>query len=207
MLHGSLILLMTIMTQPAQGKDLGTYGQTFKIAEESLLSVIQRKLQAIVDSGKLEGYQQDLQNKVKQSLTRPTPLDHITHTKEPRTFTYDPSIVVQQDLKDHKGQVFYQKGQRVNPLHTRKLTKPLLFIDGDEISHLNWLKQKLSEHPHAKIILVRGSPFELMEKNDWTVYFDQAGKLTAKLGIKQVPAIVTQAGDQLQIDEEIPDEA
>lgn len=198
---------MTMLSQPTQGKDLGTYGQTFEIAEESLLDMIQRKLQAIKAEGKLEGHQQALQKKVKESAMRPKPVEHIIHTQEPRTFTYDPSIIVQQDLKDHKGQVFYKKGQKVNPLSIRKLTKPLLFIDGDASSHLDWLKAKLKDHPLAKIILVRGNPFELMEKNDWTVYFDQAGKLSTKLGIKQVPAIVTQAGDTLRIAEEKPDDA
>ena len=98
------------------------------------------------------------------------------------------------DLKDHQGTVFYQKGQRVNPLETRALTKPLLFIDGDESLHLTWAFLMLKRHPLAKVILVKGASLQIMRELGIQVFFDQAGKITQKLGIRQVPAIVTQEG-------------
>jgi conjugal transfer pilus assembly protein TraW len=36
------------------------------------------------------------------------------------------------------------------------------------------------------------------------VYYDQQGVLTRRLGIKQVPAIVSQEGQRLRIDELVP---
>lgn len=75
--------------------------------------------------------------------------------------------------------------------------------------------------PLPKIILTSGSPFELMEQwnslsknplsgnqlvgnqlvENQPVYFDQTGKLTKKLGIKHVPAVVTQEGLKLKVSE------
>ncbi len=53
----------------------------------------------------------------------------------------------------------------------------------------------------AKIILITGSPIKMMERAGLPIYFDYQGKLTTKLGIKHVPAIVNQQGNRLRIEE------
>jgi len=52
-------------------------------------------------------------------------------------------------------------------------------------------------------ILVKGSPFELEEKKERPVYFDQGGALSEKFGIRSIPCRITQQGEKLLI-EEIP---
>ena len=52
-----------------------------------------------------------------------------------------------------------------------------------------------------KPILVGGSYLDLMKAWRVRVYFDQHGALTRQLGIAQVPAIVSQEGLRLRIDE------
>jgi hypothetical protein len=44
-----------------------------------------------------------------------------------------------------------------------------------------------------------------MEELGITIYFDQFGKITKKLAISQVPAIVTQDNNLLKIEEVFPD--
>ena len=55
------------------------------------------------------------------------------------------------------------------------------------------------------MILVGGSVFKLQEllgqEHADKVYFDQAGELTTKFGIKASPAIVEQEGLRLKIEE------
>ena len=53
----------------------------------------------------------------------------------------------------------------------------------------------------VKPILVAGSYLALMQRWQLPVYFDQQGALTRKLGITHVPALVSQEGMQLRIDE------
>jgi conjugal transfer pilus assembly protein TraW len=53
----------------------------------------------------------------------------------------------------------------------------------------------------VKVILTGGSYLELMRRWQRPVYFDQQGKLVARLGIRQVPALVSQDGRRLRIDE------
>lgn len=194
-------LLLGFCLSTVQAKDLGVFGALFPVEENSLIEVIQARLTKLQQEGTLETHQQQIQHRIKNQVERPKAVEGITHTKEPRTFTFDPSITVMKDLKDHEGTVFYQKGQRVNPLETQALSKPLLFIDGDVSSHLTWAFLMLKRHPLAKVILVKGAPLQMMRDLGIQIFFDQAGKITQKLGIRQVPAIVTQEGVLLKIEE------
>lgn len=181
--------------------DYGIVGEVFPIQEKNLVDVIQAKLLKLQADGKLESYNQQVQAKVKSQIERPTPVAGIVHTITPRTFTYDPSITVTTDLKDSHGTVFHHKGEQVNPLEYRSMTKQLLFIDGDESIQLTWAFRMLKIHPLAKIIFVKGAPMKIMKEIGLTVFFDQHGKITKKLGITQVPAIVIQEEKHLKIEE------
>ena len=149
--------------------------------------------------------------KTEQALRFPKAVSGITRAKEPRTFTYDPSFTVPYDLKDHKRRVFYKAGTKLNPLETVSLHQSLLFIDGQDEDQIAWIQEtqfqetqfqetqfqethlsspKVNKAPLPKIILVAGSPFELMERFNHPFYFDQGGRITKKLGIRHVPALV-----------------
>jgi conjugal transfer pilus assembly protein TraW len=211
---------------------LGVYGETFPVAEKNLLEVIKAKLQALFESGKLEDHQKAILNKAKEQLNRPYPVKGLSKTRTPRSFPYDPSIVVPYDLKisrdaapraeisqdevsqdqasqgaGHQGQIFHRKGTRVNPLDTHRMNCPLLFVDGDDAEQVSWAIQqyKAAASLHKpKIILVQGAPFNLSKKLNLPVYFDQSGVLVKKLGITQVPARVSQKEKALVIDEVDP---
>ena len=53
----------------------------------------------------------------------------------------------------------------------------------------------------AKPILVGGSYMDLMRSWKLRLYYDQEGVLVRKFGITAVPAIVSQEGQRLRIDE------
>ena len=82
------------------------------------------------------------------------------------------------------------------------LTKPLVFINGDDKEQLHWaLKFEEQRNQEATLILVQGPVFELMHTLKHPLYFDQGGWLVHKLGIQQVPAVVSQEGVRLIIEE------
>lgn len=182
-------------------KDLGTFGEVFPIQEKNLIDVIKTKLLKLQEEGMLDSYNQKIQTNIKNRIERPAPVKGVTHTTKPRTFIYNPSITLIADLKDTPGTVFHRKGEKINPLHYRSMTKPLLFIDGDESIQISWAFSMLKKYPLAKIVLVKGAPLKIMEEVGLSIYFDQYGKITQKLGIKQVPAIVTQDKEHLKIEE------
>ncbi|MBY0280993.1 MAG: type-F conjugative transfer system protein TraW [Alphaproteobacteria bacterium] len=179
-------------------KDFGVVGATFEIMEEDLLEVIEQKLEKLSEDGSLQKHQQKIALEVQEKIKRPKPVVGIQHAKKARVFTYDLSLTVPYDLKDHQGKIFHAKDTKVNPLDFKSLSKPLVFIDGNSGPQVEWA---IGQEPLALIILTNGSPFELMEKLDRPVYFDQEGVLTKKLGILQVPAKVTQQEKHLLIEE------
>ena len=94
------------------------------------------------------------------------------------------------------------------------LSRRLFFIDSRVVAQVTWLKERLDsklpkqeqkEQVEDRVILVGGSVFKLQEllgeSHADKVYFDQAGELTTKFGIKASPAIVEQEGFSLKIEE------
>ena len=142
------------------------------------------------------------------AVERPKPVEGLSKALKSRVFTYDPTYVVPEDLKDHQGRIIHSKGTRLNPLETVTLSQSLLFFDGDDGDQVAFAKAKLKEKSKEslkegliKLILVKGAPLALSEELKVPVYFDQLGLLTKKLGIRHVPALVMQEGLHLRIEE------
>lgn len=206
--------------------DFGTRGRSYEIEEQAFLEMIDQRLSA-VDQNQLR---QEMQERAKQRAKEPLPVEGIEQAEEGRVFYFDPSYVLEQDIYLPNRKLFYRAGIRVNPLEEmQKLGMPLnrrmIFIDAREEEQIDWLKAKLamyrsesdksSKQEQApienRIILVGGRPFDVQEDlqadyEDMFVYFDQGGALTGKLGIRTSPAIVSQEGYMLRIEEFVIEE-
>lgn len=191
-----LVLLMTsLFLNSASAKNLGIYGQVFKVAEESFLEVIQNRLKVMNEQGKMEKIQQDLQERAAAKVKRPTPVEEMTKARSYFRKHFDPTFVVSQNIQDKKGNLIALAGTSYNPLDHKSIGDPLIFIDGDDEDQIQWaISQK------AKIILVNGSPLELEKAYKRSFYFDQGGVLTQKLDITEVPSLVSQEDKHLLIE-------
>jgi conjugal transfer pilus assembly protein TraW len=179
-------------------KDLGVYGETFPIAEENLLDVIRKKLANMEANGSLAQAQKKIAQKAKEKILKPSPLKGLIKTQTPRHWFYDPSMTIESDIKDHKGNLIASKGDVINPLDMVSWGAPLLFLDGDDPEQIKWAE---TQHVLSKWVLVKGSPVELEEKLKRPVYFDQAGVLVNKFGIQQVPCRISQKNKKLLVEE------
>ena len=184
---------------------LGIFGETFEIHEMDLLEKIQTRLLQMQKDGSLEVENEKIKERILGNIETPQAIAGVKTTEKERTFEYDPTIELTQDLTDRKGRIFARKGDRFNPLDTVNLSKPLLFIDGDDEKQIQWAISK-SEFWKSKIILVKGTPLKLQERLKRDIYFDQHGFITNKLVITQVPAIVFQKSGEkvLTISEVLP---
>lgn len=180
-----------------EAKDLGVYGALFPIDEENLLKVIQKRLQSYEKSGKLESLQKDIQEKVKQKVLNPTPVDAIKITQIPRVFTFDPTLTIEENILDHQGNILVKAGTRVNPLEYKPWGKPLLFLKGD----LKEQQELISNYPDVHIVLVSGQPLELEKQYKRPIFFDQGGVLTKKFNLQHVPCLIIQQENRLLIKE------
>ena len=190
-----------LATLPARAQDLGVIGPVYPIAEPNLLEVILGKLRVAGEDGTLARLQREALARIQQGVEDPAPVAGLSSTRQPRRFHHDPSIVVQEAIRDADGRVIVPPGTVVNPLDTVTLSQALLFIDARDREQVESARKLIDERQgKVKVILTGGSYLDLMRRWKRPVYFDQHGQLVERLGIRQVPALVTQDGRRLRID-------
>jgi conjugal transfer pilus assembly protein TraW len=190
------------LNHSAHAQHLGVIGPVYPIAEPSLLALIQSKLRELAANGGLERLQRESQARIRRQIEEPAPVAGITRTTTARTFHFDPSIEVPYPISDTEGRLIVAPGTRVNPLDVVSLSRPLFFFDARDAEQVERARRELAEQRgQVKLILTGGSYLDLMRRWKQTVYYDQQGLLTTRLGIRQVPARVTQDGRRLRIDE------
>lgn len=198
--RGAALAALLVCAQ-GQAKDLGTTGHLFEIGETDLLAFIQQRLKGMAESGELAQMQRDTEERVKAHAVRPTPVAGLSPATVNRTFPFDPTFTVGEDITDMQGRFIARKGDKVNPLDKVSMNQVLYFIDGDDRRQVAWLKRQLAGQVAFKVILVNGNVKDISDALDEPVYFDQAGVLTTKFGFTHVPARVQQDGRVLKVDE------
>ena len=114
-------------------------------------------------------------------------------------------MVMDHDIRGVDGALLFARGLKVNPLDHVSLRDELIFFDGRDRRQVSFAKQTMRKlKGAAETIMVAGEPLNLMR--DWKrrVFYDQGGALVRRLGIRQVPAVVTQDGKRLRVDEVLP---
>lgn len=181
-------------------RDFGVEGQAFPVTEPDLLAMIEQRLKTADTSGELAAKNAEFAKRVRAKVLRPTPVSGMTPAEEPRSWDYDPSITIDHDVRDHKGNLIAAAGTRVNPLDFITVRQDLVFVDGGDPAQVAWAIKRYTDLK-AKIIFVSGSPFDAMRTLQRRFYFDQEGRLTGRFGIAHTPAVVTQAGKVMRISE------
>lgn len=186
---------------PASAGYLGVYGNTWEIAEPDMLDALIAKLKAMEKSGKLKQLEEVAKRQALATIENPKPVPGIAKARKSRKWTFDPSIRIHETVKDHLGNVIAPAGMVVNPLTFTSLTKPLLFIDARDKRQVSYASMFVGREPRTKVILVGGSWLDLTRRWKRQVFYDQAGFITGRFGIRQVPAVVRQQGKVLAIEE------
>lgn len=200
-----IILTGLCMFHPTYGKDLGVMGETYPIMEMNFLDFIQSRATKILQTGEWKMIQENAEQKAKKLRDRPHPVEGISRTTDAKSWYFDPSIVLDNDIKSYDGKVIALKGTRVNPLVYISLSKVLLFYNSDGPVQIRWAKtQDKKFNGKTKLILINGSILNQEKQLKKVIYFDQEGKLTTHFGIKHVPAMVLQDGLKLTILEVVP---
>ncbi len=180
--------------------DYGQMGQTFPIIEDDMLAVIESRLRHLEATGGIERLQEQMREQAVKSVRRPKPVEGIGPAISRREWLHDPSMVVEDDIRDQKGNVIAARGQKVNPLALVEMRQALVFVNGDSVLEVDWAVKNYTGL-NAKIVFVAGSPFDLMKPYQRRFYFDQGGQLTSKFGIRHTPAVVVGAGENLRVSE------
>jgi conjugal transfer pilus assembly protein TraW len=197
----AIVALLSIsLTSATRARDHGVVGQVFPIVEPDLLATIEAKLQRLQADGEIDRMNAAFAKRTEARVRRPKPVAGITPASEARTWAYDPTITIERDVQDQKGNYIARRGQTVNPLDFTAVTQALVFVDGDNDAEMAWATTTYSDLK-AKIILVSGSPIDEMTQRQRRFYFDQEGRLTGKLGIRHTPAVAVQDGRVMKLSE------
>lgn len=177
-------------------------GPTYGISEPDMLEAIEKKLKRMEKTGELAKKMEEAKERSIRSVQYPKPVAGLGNAKANKTYYFDPSVAVSRDIRDEKGKLIVKAGTRVNPFEFAALHTWLLFFDGSDKRQVALAEEIGKKYDwNIKPILVKGGPLELGKKWKRRVYFDQGGALVTKMGIQNVPALVTQEGKALRIDE------
>ena len=186
----------------ARAMDLGVIGPTYEISEPHLLQMIEQRLREKERSGELGRLEAEARKRGIATVKNPPPVTGLRPTDTMRTFYFDPSFTLDRNIFGPQGELLFAAGTRKNPLEVVSLSRHLLFFDARDPRQVGRARQLIALYQgRVKPILVGGSYLDLMQSWHVPVYYDQQGLLTRRLGITQVPALVSQDGLRLRIDE------
>jgi conjugal transfer pilus assembly protein TraW len=197
-----LVAAMLVVGGQAGAVDLGTLGPTYEIGEPHLLAFIERRLREKERSGELQRRAEAARARGIDTVRQPPPVEGLRTTERPRTFYVDPSFTLDRNITDPQGRLMFAAGTRKNPLEVVSLSRHLLFFDARDPRQVKHARELSGRYAgRIKPILTGGSYLDLMKAWRVPVYYDQSGTLTRRFGIRQVPALVSQDGLRLRIDE------
>lgn len=187
----------------AHAEDLGQVGRSWPVAERDMAEELIARLRAKESRGELAKLHDGMRERAKDYARAPRSLG-LPRAVKSRSFLFDPSITVPYDLQDAEGRVFQKAGTRVNPLEHMTLTKRIAFVDAADPVQLDWLRKQLAAPGAVKLVLTGGSPETISKQLHRPAWFDQDGSLVNTFGIRAVPAVVSQDGRVLRVQEERP---
>ncbi len=197
-----LVLGLILGAAGVRAMDLGVIGPTYEISEPHLLQMIEQRLREKERSGELGRLEAEARKRGIATVKNPLPVTGLRPTDRVRTFYFDPSFTLDRNLLGPQGELLFAAGTRKNPLEVVSLSRHLLFFDARDPRQVGRARQLITLYQgRVKPILVGGSYLDLMQSWRLPVYYDQQGLLTRRLGITQVPALVSQDGLRLRIDE------
>ena len=198
-----LLALLQVQAVPAE-VDLGVVGPVYPVQEPDLLQAIEARLREKERTGELARLQRQGIARAEASLREPTPVAGPKRTVAPRVTYVDPSLHVARDFLAPDGTTLVRAG-RINPLDHVQLSSRLLFFDARDPNQIAHAARLIDQHQgRVKPILVGGSFADLTRRWQRPVYYDQGGALVRRLGIRQVPALVSQEGRRLRVEELAP---
>lgn len=138
---GLFVCLTIVTTATTYARDFSKYGITTEIKEEGFLAMIARKLKE-VDMTKEQARMQKL---AQERINEPAPVAGIIRTTKARSYSFDPTFTLREDIRLPCGMLLYPKGTKVNPLDHMDLARKMIFIDARDKSQEHWLKAQIKE--------------------------------------------------------------
>ena len=195
-----LLAIATVVLPPgtAAAGDLGVRGETWAIAEPDLLQALEGRLHELEHSGALAAIGDEARSRARTRIEAPAPVAGIAPAVRRRSRRFDPSVVLDQDVRLADGTLLAAAGTSLNPLEHVPLHRLLLFIDGRRQREVDWA---LEHAEPSTIVLLAGRPLDLARRHNRPFFFDQGGRLAVRFGLAATPVVIEQDGVHLRLTE------
>lgn len=201
-LRSAVSICLCLLAIGVHAEDLGAIGPTYEIAERDLIEVIKDRFRRMEATGELARLNEQYKRRVIEEVEKPRPVPGIKPTETARTFYIDPTFTLDRNVVDEQGSILYPAGKKVNPFDYDRMSKTLLFFDARSKEQVAFAKRFMTESKMpVKPILVAGEPLKLMREWKREVFYDQGGALSRRFSITQSPAVVSQEGRRIRVDE------
>jgi len=197
----SILSVCLVAATPAHSEDLGRYGNLWSIEEQDGVEQMIDKLRGMEKDGSLRKLQEKYRDDFVHRMENPPAIAGISTAQENRSYLVDPSIVTSEPVVNADGAVVVPPGTRINPFDYTSWSKAVVLIDARDEKQVAFAKARIEKHPEDKIILTGGSFLKLMREMNVKVYYDIGGAFTSRFGLTRVPAIVSQEGKALRVQE------
>lgn len=175
---------------------------TYPVIEPDMIRELTKHLERMQADGSLGKLLDEGNRRAERSIREPAPVTGVTAASRPRTFYYDPTLVVNEDIMLPDGTVIARRGQTVNPLEQVAWPSTWIFADWrDPAQSREVIRRVANAHESIRVVLVGGSYADAAKTLQRQVFFDQHGTLVRKFGIVHTPATVRQEGLRLRVDE------
>lgn len=194
--------VVLLATTTAHARQLGVIGTAYPILEQNALTQIMSKLKQMEADGELKRLEEEAKRRALNSIKNPRGPLGIGTVRESSVRVFDPSVTYTEGIFAADGTVIAAPNTTVNPLDHIQLSKTLVFFNGDDQEQVVAVGQLLKTYQTAiRPVLVSGSWLDLSRQWQTQVYFDQGGSLAERFSIQNVPTIVRQVGNMLEIAE------
>lgn len=130
----------------------------------------------------------------------PEPIHPLKRATVSPAYAWEPKVKEPEQLGDPAS--WPQSAGRVNPFEFVTLTEPLIFFNPRDQVQLDKAAEIIRKHNgRIKVIMVGYPTSEVFRRWKSTAYVDVRGDMARKLKITAGPALVTQDGKKLRIEE------
>jgi conjugal transfer pilus assembly protein TraW len=194
LLFGAFIVMA--LPSNAAIHDLGTFGQTYPVAEQDALKEIKGRV-AQVDWSKI--FSRKKMEKAVQNYRPDTPF--LSRAREDAVKLVDMTYTLAFDIPDGKGGILYPKGYTFNPLDYVNFENTLVIINGDDPDQVAWfMGSDYAGEFDSMLLLTGGSYYELGKKLERPVFYVTAD-IIRRFQLGAVPSIVHQKGRYMEVRE------
>jgi len=192
------IIAVLLFSAPVSAavKELGTFAETYPIAEKDAIEEIQEKSQSIGPQALID----PVEAESKITSFKPATLSLPKATKD-RQFLVDMTYTLEIDIPDKDGNIVYPAGYQLNPLEHMNNPMTYVFINAADKDQVNWfLKSSYGNNLSCRLLITDGEYFDLSEKLGRPVYY-ALRQITERFQLEYVPCIVSQDGQFMKVKE------